>query len=346
MLKNAHENLKLTSLEIQKDIVIAASIEMCNAIVNCLGDALFYVLIDESRDISTKEQMVVVLRFVDKKGHVVEHLLGFEHVTNTSALSLKAAVEDLFARHGLSLSRLRGEGYDWASNMRGEFNGLKTLILKENEYAYYVHCFSHQLQLALVAIAKNHIEIETLFNLVSNIVNVVGASCKWRDIFRDKQATRVIELIDNEELSSGRGLNQETNLTCACDTCWGSHYYSLISLIDMFSSVVDVLDMVSEDGINAEQRGEANVLLDLLQSFEFVFNLHLMRSILGITNELSQALQMKDQDIVNAMILVQVSKQRLQMMRESGWSCFLDDVTSFCEKHEIVVPQMDDIFKA
>ena len=77
----------------------------------------------------------------------------------------------------------------------------------------------------------------------------------------------------------------------------------------MFSSVVDVLAMVSEDGINAEQRGEKNVLLDLLQSFEFVFNLHLMRSILGITNELSQALQRKDQDIVNAMTLVQVSKQ-------------------------------------
>ena len=71
-----------------------------------------------------------------------------------------------------------------------------------------------------------------------------------------------------------------------------------------------------------------------------------MRSILGITNELSQALQRKDQHIVNAMTLVQVSKQRLQMMRESGWSCFLDDVTSFCEKHEIVVPHMDDIFKA
>ena len=71
----------------------------------------------------------------------------------------------------------------------------------------------------------------------------------------------------------------------------------------MFLSVVDVLDMVSKDGINVEQREEANVLLDLLQSFEFVFNLHLMRSILGITNELLQALQRKDQDIVNAMTL-------------------------------------------
>ena len=105
--------------------------------------------------------MDVVLRFVDKKGHVVEHLLGFEHVTNTSAFSLKAAVEDLFSRHGLSLLRLHGPGYDGASNKQSEFNGLKTLILKENEYAYYVHCFSHQLQLALVAVAKNHIQIVT-----------------------------------------------------------------------------------------------------------------------------------------------------------------------------------------
>ena len=293
----------------QSFIVTTTSIETCNAIVTCLGDAPFSVLIDESRDISTNEQMVVVLRFVDKKGHVVKHLLGFERVTNTSALSLKAVIEDLFARHGLSLSRLRKQGYDGASNMRSEFNGLKTLILKENEYAYYVHCFSHQLQLALVAVANNHIQIATLFNLVANIVNVVGASCKQRDVLREKQVTRVIELIDNEELSSGRGLNQDTNLTRAYDTHWGSHYYYLIILIDMFSSVVDVLDMALEDGINVEQRGETNVLLDLLQSFEFVFNLHLMKSILGITNELSRALQRKDQDIVNAMTFVQASKQ-------------------------------------
>ena len=60
VLKNAHENLKLTSPEIKKDIVTTASIEMCNAIVTCLGDAIFSV--DESHDISTKEQMAVVLR--------------------------------------------------------------------------------------------------------------------------------------------------------------------------------------------------------------------------------------------------------------------------------------------
>jgi predicted ATP-dependent protease len=33
-----------------------------------------------------------------------------------------------------------------------------------------------------------------------------------------------------------------------------------------------------------------------------------MRNVLGITNELSQALQQKDQDILNTMKLVEISK--------------------------------------
>ena len=40
--------------------------------------------------------------------------------------------------------------------MQGKFNGLKTLILNENKYAYSIHCFSHQLQLTLVALARKN----------------------------------------------------------------------------------------------------------------------------------------------------------------------------------------------
>ncbi len=99
----------------------------------------FSVLIDESHDISTNDQMAVVLWYVDMKGYVVEYLLSIEHVTNTSTLSLKATVEDLFCRNGLSLSKLCGQGYDGTSNMHGKFNGLRILIMKGNECAYYVH---------------------------------------------------------------------------------------------------------------------------------------------------------------------------------------------------------------
>ena len=88
----------------------------------------------------------------------------------------KATIEFLFCKYALSLSRLHGQGYDGASNMQGEFNGLKTLILKENKLAFYVHCFAHQLQLTLVAIANKHTDIAEFFSLVSKIVTIVGAS--------------------------------------------------------------------------------------------------------------------------------------------------------------------------
>ena len=152
-LKNAPENLKLTAPSIQKDIVNAIAVETINIIMKDIGDAFFSILVDESRDISIKEQMAIVLRYVNKNGCVIERFVGIEHVTSTTSLSLKDAIDRLFSRHGLSISRLRGQGYDGASNMQGEFNGLKTLILKENPYAFYIHCFAHQIQLALVAVA-------------------------------------------------------------------------------------------------------------------------------------------------------------------------------------------------
>jgi hypothetical protein len=41
--------------------------------------------------------MAVVLRYVDKKGNVTERFLGIVHVADTTALSLKVAIESLFS---------------------------------------------------------------------------------------------------------------------------------------------------------------------------------------------------------------------------------------------------------
>jgi hypothetical protein len=85
---------------------------------------LFSVLIDESRDISVKEQMAVVVRFVNKKRRSNRTILGIKHVKDTTSKSLKKALVDMLSDHGLVVANIRGQGYDSASNMRGEFNGL------------------------------------------------------------------------------------------------------------------------------------------------------------------------------------------------------------------------------
>ena len=98
----------------------------------------------------------------------------------------------------------------------------------------------------------------------------------------------------------------------------GSHYNTLTSLVIMFSSVFDVLETIVDSGSNSEQKYEAQILMNSILSFDFVFNMHLMKNTLGITTNLSQVLQRKDQDIVNAMNLVNVHNSRLQAMREFG----------------------------
>ncbi|CAN1341594.1 Zinc finger MYM-type protein 1, partial [Linum perenne] len=206
VLENAPKNQQMTSPDIQKDIVHALALETTKLITADIGDDFFAILADESRDVSMKEQMGVVLRYVDGKGCVIERFL--------------AAIESMLMKNGLSISRVRGQGYDGASNMKGEINGLKTLILEESPSAYYIHCFAHRL---------------------GTVTNLVGASCKRQDIIRQTQ-------------------------------------------------------------------------------------------------------QNKDQDIVNAIHLVNVSKRRLQELRDNGWETLFQETIRFCIEESIEVPNSSDIY--
>lgn len=69
------------------------------------------------------------------------------------------------------------------------------------------------------------------------------------------QSAKVLEALNAGELESGQGLNKETRLKRPEDAR-GSHYGTLLNLIFMFSSVVDVLKIISEDN-TSENMGVA-----------------------------------------------------------------------------------------
>jgi hypothetical protein len=70
---------------------------------------------------------------------IKERFLGISKVKEKSAKSLKDVLEKLLSIIGLSLFSIRGQGYDGASFMQGQFGGLRTLIQNENPSAYYTH---------------------------------------------------------------------------------------------------------------------------------------------------------------------------------------------------------------
>lgn len=64
-------------------------------------------------------------------------------------------------------------------------NGLRALILKENESASYVHYFAHQLQVVVVALKPKHMGVYQLFEMNGCLTNVVTAPRKRQDEFQN-----------------------------------------------------------------------------------------------------------------------------------------------------------------
>ncbi|XP_025617098.1 uncharacterized protein [Arachis hypogaea] len=284
--------------------------------------------------------MAIVLRFVDVDGFVRERFFDLVHVSDTSALTLKKELVSVLSIYNLQIENIRGQGYDGASNMRGEWNGLQALFLNDCRQVYYVHCFAHRLQLALVAASREVLQIHEFFTQLTAIVNIVGASCKRHDQLQEAQEIENTKLVANDELKTGQGANQMGTLQRARDTRWSSHFHSVCSLIRIFAATQTVLNNIIDDGTTFVQRGKAYGVNKVLSSFEFVFSLHLMKEIMGITNILCQVLQQKSQDILNAIHVVSASKLLLQKLRDNDWCNLLEIVKKFCEKHEIDIPDM------
>jgi hypothetical protein len=178
VLENAPRNAKYTSPDIQKVILNILATRVRNKIREEIEDAKFCILVDEALDESNREQTTIVLRFVNRDGFVQERFFNVVGVDETSVKTLKKGICNVLTRHNLQIENMRGQTYDGASNMRGAWNGLQALFLKDCPYAYYVYCFAHELQLALVAAAKDVPDVWKYFSKLNSIVNLVGVSPK------------------------------------------------------------------------------------------------------------------------------------------------------------------------
>jgi hypothetical protein len=173
---------------------------------------------------------------------------------------------------------------------------LQAKFLADCPYAYYIHCFAHQLQLALVAASKEVPEVSNFFYHLSFVVNTVVSSSKRNDDLRTYQIAEMENLIDLRELETGSGANQIGTLKWAGETRWSFHYDSICSFLRLYKPIYLVLKDIAntkDPGTKASVRGKAADVVTLMMIFDFVFILHVMKEIMGITDMLCKMLQHK-----------------------------------------------------
>ncbi|KAL5828108.1 hypothetical protein ACOSQ3_019943 [Xanthoceras sorbifolium] len=109
VLEKSPQNAKYTSSRIQKELLIILANEVRTKIREEVGDAKFCILVDEAVNEFNKEQITIILRYVDLKGFVRELFFLFFQVisiNDTNSSTLKKKICNVLTRYNLSIENL------------------------------------------------------------------------------------------------------------------------------------------------------------------------------------------------------------------------------------------------
>ena len=306
---NAPRNATYRSKTIQNKIVKICGQQIQRKLVaeiNNSGNSPFYsVLADEATDCGKKEQMPIVIRYVDSKNEINERFIKFVNCdTGMTGLALAKNIEDTLDEVGLPLENCRGQGYDGASAMSSMRKGVSGRILSKNPKALYVHCASHRLNLC-VAKACSIVSIRRMLDHAKSVANFFSYSVKRTQFLSEKMSACGI--------TSAR-------LATPSMTRWVERITSLDGLVDAHEAVVEVLEEMKFDvdkKWNASTSSDATSLLHICTSFEFIVALMITTHILDYTMPLTRRLQQRKIDIVKSLQCINLLKETINQLRAS-----------------------------
>ena len=135
--------------------------------------------------------------------------------------------------------------------LSGKLAGVATLIRNEAQFALYVHCHAHRLNLALVDCAKAVPQAAEFFVLLEQLYVFASGSfvhARWVEIQR--------------QLYPGAAVRELPRLS---DTRWACRYTACKAVHDMLPALMQLLSEL-EASNNAKRAVEARSLLTALDS--------------------------------------------------------------------------------
>ena len=293
-LEHGPQNAQYTSPRTQNEIIsICRSLIVRKIIEKVQDNELYSIICDESTDVSNKEQMSFSVRFV-ADNQINEAFLGFfELDEGTTGRAIASAVETALATCHLDGTKLRGQSYDGASNMSGQYSGCATLIQQKYPLAAYSHCCSHVLNLAVVR-ACSLILVQNLFSTISKVF-----------YFFDKHPKRQYVL---DEVCDG-----SSKLKSLCKTRWIQRIDALHIFVELFDSIIEAFNAVTNNSSNwsKESLVDATSLTHAILSFEFILTLRVVERYMSYTESITRALQARAIDIIQAVSQVSTLKKIL-----------------------------------
>ena len=138
-ITNTPQNATYTSPQIQNDLLhIMASIVQSRISTDVIKAGIYSILADESKDCSKREQLAIVLRYVDLESAIIhERFLTYVEAKRMDAEALATYIINTLQQHGLDPSKIVSQGYDGASVMSGHCTGVQQRVKQVAPRALY-----------------------------------------------------------------------------------------------------------------------------------------------------------------------------------------------------------------
>ena len=164
---------------VQNEILELFAHTILREVIAKIRKSNFYaILLDETRDVANKEQMVFGLRWIEWleiSYEIHEDFIGLYECKNTTGEHLTFAAEDILLMNDLKLINCRGQNYDGAGSMQGKNSGVKSRILQKENRALSVWCYAHNTNLSACESLK---KCKLMKNALSTGLEIVK-SVKW-----------------------------------------------------------------------------------------------------------------------------------------------------------------------
>ena len=301
-------NAKYISRTIQNELICLCSEEIVTGIISEVKESLvFSILADEVRDCSNTEQMSFAIRFVDNSCQIREEFISFlECESGTSGQEHYLKIVNVIRDLGLEISNLRGQVYDRAGNMTEKKSGVSSRILKLNDKALYINCFNPRFNL-VIAKSCNIQKVQNLMGIIKEISYFFNLSPKREQFLKD-----VKKLFDLD--------TAKEKLIDVCLTRWVARIDGLVVFETFFTIIVYALEKMKDNAnpdihFNDDTSTKASNLYKSCYNFDFVVALVITRSILSYTSAVTELLQKKSNDILQAYQLIESVKAQFHDIR-------------------------------
>lgn len=211
-----------------------------------------------------------------------EDFLTFVPVHDVTGLGLATVLQNTLKELGLDLDKLRGQGYDKAATMSGNFRGVQAILKKTYPKALYIQCVSHSLNLCLSNATKTQ-AIRNSFSIISDCCAFFHSSAKRTTILKNK----IKEILPNA---------QSFKLNSLCETWCILRHEAVILFKEFLEPIVAALEQIECDSSN-----RTTSLLNSICNFNFLVSVCVSSKLLSYTYHLSEYLQSKNIDLVNAL---------------------------------------------